>query len=246
MRLFNSKQERWLFFLAYLMILSAEVNFVTTQEPSLKLAMQFLINGLLITYLFSLLYIAIRNYMIRKRIVELKYGDNMEKYVDYISLCVAQKPNLIWLRNEKVIALALAGRVNEFEAERNALLNCKRNKKIDYEIMERLHSLFELLNGSTPEEIRLDTKKRTFLEKALRLVYWSGLAEESSAVTDLANELMQCKFVLYQAIAAMALAKSCLLMKDEQKMKEYVAIALKKAPSPEIQSCIRKQFQGTD
>lgn len=243
MRLLNNKQERWLFFLTYLIILYAEVNFIPRQDPSLKLTMQFLVNGLVITYLFSLPYKVLRNHNIRRNIQKLKFSDNMEDYVDYVSKCAAKKPNLIWLQNEKAIALALSGRILEFEAERTALLKRKKSKKIDYGIIEGFHWLFEFFNGVTPTKIVLDTKKRTFLEKVLRLVYWSELSEDSVAITNLGQELMQCDFVLYQTIAAMILAKSSFLKKDNQKMQEYIETSLRRAPSPEIQSCVQKQFK---
>ena len=238
----SRKAEIGLFFLCYFLILTILLKVIPMleYEPQAMtplLIYQYLGNTLILTLLSALIYRGIRNKKVRKRISELQRSGNLDQYVAYVSHCAALKPRLFWVQYEKMIALAFAGRITEFYEQCASLK--KQPQKDDLQRMNHLHAVFAWLNQEELSVKPVEDEK-SYLDKVIRLIYWSRIGADAKSVMLLAQELLCYPCALYQSIAALILAKYQIAVGETAMAQMYFQQALDRAPSPEVHNCIMK------
>lgn len=228
----RTRNECGLFVVLYLFLFSLAARFLPPDQLTPLIVYQYIASPFVITLLFAFVYRGIRNNVVRKRIRKLQLNPTVDQYVTYVCRCARNKPKLSWIQVEKVIALALAGRVVEFQETRRNIQRKNLSAK-DAQDIESFAYIFAYFSQEKIDPLQISSHNNSYLGKAVRLIDGAKCSITSNALESMARELIACPFLLYRSLGALVLSnnKKCT---DEEVSKQYMDLSLSLAPSPEI------------
>lgn len=231
------KKEKILDVFCFVLILSLLSLFVHEQKTTGLLLYQTIGCSLILTGIVHGLYASIRNKIVKKKIQRLKIENNFNQYLQYVDQCVYKRPDLHWLRFEKLTALFLCGEISDYQAY---LPKVKARKKAYLKIIEYYNII--ILYLCKEKYIFEDScNDNSYLGKTVALLSKMEEGKSIKELLDMAYELYNCPVYFYKMIAALILSELYNREQNSFKRQVYFEKAEYYAPSKELLHHVQKR-----
>lgn len=237
----NSKVEKILLFPIWLLIFDGLALLLPPQNVNRLVQMQYILAASFITAIIYFLYLKIRNNCIVAKCKQMILANEFNKCIEYLDKCIIKHPKVIWIKFRKLLSLALAGRIVEYEIY-SAEVKKLKLKSSEIKLVHEFNNLFSFFKGDNQRiDIDYTGKSRTQLEQINYLISPENGIEESTAM-EYAKTIYNSPYALYKTFAAFYLSNIYKSRGDSLNQQMYIDEALKKCPSDEILCCIKTQI----
>lgn len=191
------------------------------------------------------IYAWARKTCILRKIHRLQNGSDSAAYFQYVEQCAQKRPDIFWLRVEKLVALITLGRITDARAAVCALKSNKRSEK------KKFHAVIccaqELIAYLAMEEPAhtdaLEWNNTGCLEKTVHIIRQRKSAAPTENLICATCKIYDLPYPMFRSVAALLLAEFYHEFGNSELQEAYGKRALEHAPSDEVRTAVETHLQ---